>query len=68
MILLNTPEIRREYLDGVLSRAGHHAQKVLNAVEALFDKVSRIANGPLWARTHLGKPANVIWADMKGHR
>ena len=70
MILLSDSEKMREYLRGVLARAGHHAQKVEACIIAIFGGVIAYKDKgtDLEVKEHDGDMKNVLWVQIKGKR
>jgi Integron cassette protein VCH_CASS1 chain len=59
----------REYLQGVMDRAEHHAGNVDEIALAVAGAVIwRMDDGPLEAFTREGQTKNVLWARINGRR
>lgn len=65
---LTTISDLQAYLSGVAQRADHHAQNVNEVILALAGAVVlfKDATSQLRVRTHAGRPANVLWMEIKG--
>ncbi|RCW52072.1 hypothetical protein DFP97_101418 [Paenibacillus prosopidis] len=70
MIVLTNSDQMREYLRGVLARAGHHAQNVEACIMALFGGVIAYKDKGthLEVKEHDGDMKNVLRAQIKGKR
>lgn len=70
MITLSDSENMREYLRGVLARAGHHAQNVEACTVALFGGVIAYKDKgtQLQVKERDGDMKNVLWVQIKGKR
>lgn len=58
----------QEYLQGVLTRAGHHAGNVDGVVLTLLGAVLWRNDGDIEVREYNGSPANIIWFWVNGNR
>ena len=58
----------KEYFDGVMDRANHHAYDVNEIVLALIGGVIWRAEGDFWVREYDGAPANILWMEVNGKR
>ena len=62
-------DVLRDYLNGVVGRADHHAQGVNEVVLAVAGGVVwRKDDGPLEVRTTNGEMRNVLWFTVGGNR
>lgn len=58
----------KEYFNGVMDRADHHADNVNEIVLALIGGVIWRAEGNFIVREYAGTPANILWMDVNGKR
>lgn len=58
------------YVDGVMGRAGHHAQGVQGIALALVGAIvwRKDPDAPIKVMAHEGTTANVLWVQMGGKR
>jgi hypothetical protein len=62
-------ETLETYLDGVMNRSEHHAERVGAIALALIGAVLwRKDPTPIEVRTYDGRPANILWVQISGHR
>ena len=58
-----------DYFNGVIARAGHHAQNVDEVIYPLLGLiVSKADEGTITIRTYKGAPANVLCADINNKK
>lgn len=67
-LTINSVRILNEYVNGVLSRADHHAENVNEIVLALVGAVIWRATQDVQVRTRLGSIANMMWITIEGKR
>lgn len=63
-LTINSVKILNEYVNGVLSRADHHAENVNEIVLALVGAVIWRATEDVKVRTRLGSIANMMWITI----
>lgn len=61
-------EALKDYFNGVMNRADHHADDVNEIVLALIGGVIWRAEGKFWVREYAGAPANILWMEVNGGR
>lgn len=66
--LINTIDLLKEYFDGVLSRADHHAPNVTEVIFPLIGAVINTATDDISVRQYDGRPANVLWFVVNGKK
>lgn len=67
-ISINSIEILQTYLNGVLSRAEHHAGNVEGVALTLAGAVIWKSTGEIEVREYAGSPANMIWFWVNDNR
>lgn len=67
-IQINQIEILKEYFNGVMNRADHHADDVNEIVLALIDGVIWRAEGNFEVMQYGGAPANILWMYVGDNR
>lgn len=63
-ITINKIEALKEYFNGVMNRANHHADNVNEIVLALIGGVIWCAEGNFEVRQYGGAPANILWMEV----
>ena len=58
----------KEYFNGVMDRADHHANDVDEIVLALIGGVVWRSDGNFEVKEYAGAPANILWMDVNGRR
>jgi hypothetical protein len=67
-ITVNSIQVLQDYLQGVLDRAGHHAQNVEGVVMTLLGAMIWRSDGSIDVREYAGAPANMLWFWVNGNR
>lgn len=67
-ITVKDVETLKEYFNGVMDRANHHADSVNEIVLALIGGVVWRADGNIKVREYDGAPANILWLDVDDKR
>ncbi len=67
-IELNSLDIVRQYVSGVLGRSKHHAPNVSSVALALVGNVLWRSTGPIEVREYSGETANVLWFNIRNRR
>ena len=67
-ISIDQIQLLKEYFDGVMSRADHHADNVNEIVLALIGGVIWRAEGNFEVKQYAGAPANILWMYVGDNR
>lgn len=67
-ITIHQIDTLKDYFNGVMNRADHHADNVNEIVLALIGGVIWRAEGNFEVKQYDGAPANILWMNVAGKR
>ncbi|MBW8323661.1 MAG: hypothetical protein K0M50_02745 [Prolixibacteraceae bacterium] len=67
-LTIETLTVLNQYINGVMSRADHHALNVNEVVLTLAGAVIWRATQDVEVRTYNEETANILWVTINGHR